>query len=238
MSPSGQRRKPTRRRQPLPDVPALPPDLAPLDAAGLRGEDEQCDVELVGLELSGEQLSRVSLETARLKDCRFEGAELRGWRCERVIFETCDFANGRWFDCDFREVAFLDCRFVVASLTGGALSAVLMRDCLAQLAKLSHLGRPHALLERCDLRGALLMESEFCDVRFADCDLTGLELFNVDLTGSDLRDNELGGLKGVACLRGATIDPLQLLTLGPALAAHVGLVIEEGGGSSEEVRER
>ena len=75
-------------------------------------------------------------------------------------------------------------------------------------------------------------------MRFADCDLTGLELFNVDLTGSDLRDNELDGLKGVACLRGATIDPLQLLTLGPALAAHVGLVIEEGGGSPEEVRGR
>ena len=137
-------------------------------------------------------------------------------------------------DPDFSEVAFLDCRFVGASLTGGALSAVLLRDCLAQLAKLSHLGRPHALLERCDLSGALLMESELCDVRFADCDLTGLELFNVDLTGSDLRDNELGGLKGVGCLRGATIDPLQLLTLGPALAAHVGLVVEEGGGSPED----
>ena len=128
MNPSGQRRKPARRRQPLPDVPALPPDLAPLDAAGLLAQDEHCDVELAGLDLSGEQLSGVSLETARLKDCRFEDAELRGWRCERVVFETCDFANSRWFDCDFSEVAFLDCRFVGASITGGRLSAVLLRD--------------------------------------------------------------------------------------------------------------
>ena len=227
MSSSGRRRKPARRRQPLPGVPALPPYLASLTAADLRGPGEHGDVELVGLELSSAQLTRVSLETARIKDCRFEDAELRGWRGERVVFETCDFANARWFDCDFSDVAFLDCRFVGASITGGALSNVLLRDCLVQLARLSHLGRPQALLERCDLRGALLMESELCDVRFADCDLTGVELFNVDLTGSDLRDNELSDLKGMACLRGATIDPLQLLTLGPALAAHVGLVVAE-----------
>ena len=106
---------------------------------------------------------------------------------------------------------------------------MLLRDCLAQLARLSYLGRPHALLEGCDLRGALLMESGLTDLRFAACDLTGVELVNVDLAGSDLRDNELSGLKGVGCLRGATIDPLQLLTLGPALAAHVGLVIAEAG---------
>ena len=94
------------------------------------------------------------------------------------------------------------------------------------MAKLSHLGRPHALLTRCDLRAALLMESDLGEVRFADCDLRGLELFNSSLAGTDLRGNELDDLKGVACLRGATIDTPQLLALAPALAADVGLVVE------------
>jgi len=74
------------------------------------------------------------------------------------------------------------------------------------------------------------MESDLSDARFVACDFTDAELFNVDLAGGDLRDNELGGLRGVGCLRGATVDALQLLALGPALAAHVGLVVEEAIG--------
>jgi uncharacterized protein YjbI with pentapeptide repeats len=155
---------------------------------------------------------------------------LRRLRCRRVVFDTCDFANSRWLDCELGDVAFIDCRFTGASLAGGRLDDVLVRESQLRLAKLSHLGRPHALLEGCDLRGALLMESDLSDTRFAACDLSDAELFNVDLQGADLRDNELAGLRGVGCLRGATVDALQLLALGPALAAHIGLIVEEAVG--------
>ena len=266
MSTQGRRRGTSRRRKPQPDVPVLPAALDPLDVVGLRAQREHEGVELVDCDFSGEHLSGSSLETARVKGCRFADAELRRLRFEQVVFETCDFANTSWFDCDLDEVAFVGCRFagfappavrdltavmintigpdrretlhemlghfggcrfVGASITGGRLSAVLLRDCLAQMAKLSHLGRPHALLQGCDLRGALLMESDLSETRFADCDLGGLELFNAGLVGTDLRGNELDDLKGVACLRGATIDALQLLALAPALATHVGLVVQE-----------
>ncbi len=230
MSTQGQRRGSARRPKPQPGVPALPAGLTPLDIGGLRAQREHDGVELVDCDFSGAHLSESSLETARFKGCRFAGAELRRLHCVQVVFETCDFANTRWFDCDFGDVAFLDCRFIGASITGGRLSAVLLSDCLAQMAKLSHLGRPHMLLQGCDLRGALLMESDLSETRLADCDLGGLELFNVDLAGTDLRGNELDDLKGVACLRGATIDALQLLTLAPVLAAHVGLVVQEADG--------
>ena len=162
-----------------------------MDAAGLAAESELFDVELLDLDLRDEQLGASSLETARVKGCRFEGAELRRLRCRQVVFETCDFANTRWFDCELSDVAFLDCRFIGASITGGGMSAVFLRDCLAQLAKLTHLGRPHALLEGCDLRGALLMESDLSELRFSGCDLEGLEFAGVTLAGSDLRGNEL-----------------------------------------------
>ena len=74
------------------------------------------------------------------------------------------------------------------------------------------------------------MESDLSQLCFSDCELGDAELFNVDRQGSDLRDNELAGLRGVGCLRGATVDSLQLLELGPALAAHVGLDVEEAVG--------
>lgn len=230
MSASSRRRGRSRRRQPQPEVPRLPPGLSALDAEGLRAQSEHVDVKLVELDLSAAHFTQLSLETVRVKGCRLEGAELRRLRCRRVVFDTCDFANSTWLDCEFSEVAFLDCRFTGATIAGGRLSEVVLRECQMRLAKLSHLGRPHALLEHCDLRGVLLMESDLCEVRFAECDLGGAELFNVDLTGSDLRDNELVGLRGVGCLRGSTIDALQLLSLGPALAAHVGLVVEEAVG--------
>jgi len=230
MSASGRRKRPRPRRWTRPGVPVLPPKLATLDADGLRARSEHTDVELVDLDLTAEHLTGLSLETVRVKGCRLDDAELRRLRCRRVVFDTCDFANSRWLDCELGEVAFLDCRFTGASIAGGRLADVVVRQCQLRLAKLSHLGRPHALLDACDLRGALLMESDLSDTRFAACDLSDAELFNVDLQGGDLRDNELAGLRGVGCLRGATVDSLQLLSLGPALAAHVGLDVEEAVG--------
>jgi uncharacterized protein YjbI with pentapeptide repeats len=211
-------------------VPVLPTGLAALDAEGLHAQAEHTDVELVDLDLRSEQLTGLTFETVRVKGCRLGGAELRRLRCRRVVFDTCDLANSRWLDCELGDVAFLDCRFTGASIAGGRFADLVVRACQLRLAKLSHLGRPHAQLEGCDLRGALLMESDLSDARFAACDLSDAELFNVDLQGSDLRGNELDGLRGVGCLRGATVDALQLLALGPALAAHVGLVVEEAVG--------
>ena len=230
MSASGRRKRPRPRRWTRLDVPVLPPRLAALDAVGLRAQSEHTDVELVDLDLTAEHLTGLSLEIVRVKGCRLDGAELRRLRCRRVVFDTCDFANSRWLDCELGEVAFVDCRFTGASIAGGRFADVVAPECRLRLAKLSHLGRPHALLEACDLRGALLMESDLSDTHFAACDLSDAELFNVDLQGADLRDNELAGLRGVGCLRGATVDALQLLALGPALAAHVGLVVEAAVG--------
>ena len=230
MGAAGKARRGGRRRQPPPGVPALPPGLDALDADGLRAGDEHAGVELRDLDLAGEHITAVSLEMARVKACRLDGAELRRLHCRQVVFENCDFANSKWLDCELADVAFLGCRFIGASLSGGRLGDLLLRDCQLKLARLSHLGRPNALLERCDLRGALLMESDLSQLCFGDCELGDAELFNVDLGGCDLRGNELDGLKGVGCLRGATVDALQLLSLGPALAAHVGLTVEEAVG--------
>jgi uncharacterized protein YjbI with pentapeptide repeats len=210
----------------------LPATLIPRSAADLLADDEHEGIELVDADLSGRHVTALSLEAARLKSCRFDGAELRRLRCRQTVFENCDFANSRWLDCELAEVAFVDCRFTGASIAGGRLGQLLVRDCRLRLARLSHLGRPSGVFERCDFGGALLMESDLSDLHLTDCDFRDAELFNVDLGGSDLRGNELDGLRGVGCLRGATIDDLQLLGLGPALAAHVGLVLDEGPAGS------
>ncbi len=208
----------------------LPPGLARLGVEALRAQPEHESVELVDLDLAAEHITTLSLETARVKDCRFEGAQLRRLRCRRVVFEQCDFANSTWLDCDLGDVAFLGCRLTGASISGGRLSELVLRDCQLRLARLSHLGRPQGLLEGCDLGGALLMESDLTELTFAGCEFNEAELFNVELGGCDLRGNELDGLRGVGCLRGAKIDTLQLLSLSPALAAHIGLVVEEASG--------
>ena len=88
MSAQGRRRSPSRRRKPRPDVPVLPAGLAPLAVAGLLTRREHREVELVDLDLTGEHLTAVSLEPARVKGCRFAGAELRRVRCAQVVFET------------------------------------------------------------------------------------------------------------------------------------------------------
>ena len=203
---------------------------APRRRRALRGPSPSSDdVELLDLDLRDGQLGALSLETARVKGCRFDGAELRRLRCRQVVFETCDFANTRWFDCELRDVAFLDCRFVGASITGGgsppcccAIASPSWPSSRTWVAR-TRCSKAATCAARCSWRATWATCASPAATSRASSSL------GVTLVGADLRGNELAGLKGVACLRGATIDALQLLALAPALAAHVGLVVEPAG---------
>jgi len=203
-------------------VPELPAGLSRLGPTAIRQGEDHAGFELAGDDLEGARLTRTTLETARLERCRCLGVT-RGARLHSVVFANCDLANSAWIDCIFTEVAFLDCRLTGVAISGGRFWDVVLRDCNAQMMKLSHTGRPHMLLEACDLRGALLMDTDFGDARFSRCRLEAAELFNAGFLSVDLRGNDLTGLRGMDSLRGATIDALQLLELGPVSYTHLTL---------------
>ncbi|HWD63259.1 MAG TPA: pentapeptide repeat-containing protein, partial [Humibacter sp.] len=63
-------------------------------------------------------------------------------------------------------------------------------------------------------------------VAFERCSIDTLEVSHARMTDVDLRGADLGGVRGVASLRGAVVSFEQLMGLAPALADGVGLRVE------------
>ncbi len=109
-----------------------------------------------GLDFSGTALQAARCPKADFRDCRFDGADLRG------IVLTGATLNG-------------------ASMRGVKLRALAIDDARRMVSDLSGASLRHADLRDVDLRGVLLAGA---DLSFAD--LTGADLTGVDLTGTRL----------------------------------------------------
>jgi uncharacterized protein YjbI with pentapeptide repeats len=77
-------------------------------------------------------------------------------------------------------------------------------------------------------RGCSLEEAWFtgCDlsrVAFDDCRMTATTFERAACRGTDLRGNDLSGIRGIASLHQAVIEPSQAVQLGHALIADLEL---------------
>jgi uncharacterized protein YjbI with pentapeptide repeats len=73
-----------------------------------------------------------------------------------------------------------------------------------------------------DFGGATLLR-----VSFAGCALTGADFTKATCTEVDLRGAQLGITAGYESLHGVTIDSVQLVTLAPYLARHLGITVTD-----------
>ena len=209
----------------------LPDDLVATDAISVM----QMGAELRGLSLTGNadgllaqqmtwrdcRLDRVSLAAARLErldgqellfeHCVFTGAKLPRSALQRALFRGCRMTGVDFPDATLTDVIFEECKLDFASFRFARLKRVILRDCV---------------LTSADLGGAVTTA-----VGFERCNLERAQLSQARLVGCDLRSSRLADLAGVTALRGAIISPEQLLDLGPALAAELGLDVR-GAASS------
>ena len=104
-------------------------------------------------------------------------------------------------------MGFVDGKLDSVNFRGGALTDVRFENCLLRDADFSH--------------AALLR------VSFAGCTLTGADFTKTTCGDVDLRGASLGIAAGYDALRGTTIDSVQLVTLAPELANHLGITVED-----------
>ena len=106
-----------------------------------------------------------------------------------------------------RRVTFRDCKLDAVNFRGGTLRDVAFEDCL---------------LRDAEFGGAALRR-----VRFGGCTLARADFAKATCDEVDLRGAELGISGGYESLRGATIDSVQLVTLAPLLARHLGIIVTD-----------
>ncbi|MER5784933.1 pentapeptide repeat-containing protein [Streptomyces mobaraensis] len=158
----------------------------------------------------------------------FERGSLRRSRFDDVWLHTVrmvgtSLADTTWLDGEFtagvlagvemhgaelRRVVFRQCKLDSVNLRGATLREVAFVDCL---------------LREVDFGGATLT-----DVRFPGSTLDRARFERARLNKVDLRDAAaLGITAGLGDLGGATISTPQLFDLAPALAQHIGLIVED-----------
>ncbi|MET9023404.1 pentapeptide repeat-containing protein [Actinopolymorpha sp. NPDC004070] len=227
MPPPNRSGRPTRR---LPARPRLPKTLT---RALLPEHDLADEGHLRRLSYTDLDLAERDVTSCDVEECVFESVELRGGMLAKSSFadcrfDRCDLANLattnsslircelrglrttglRWTDGTIRDVVFDQCRLDLSAFRFSTLTAVRFAGCRLTQADFTN----------ADLRNA----------RFDDCDLSGAQFAQADLTGARLRNCVLAGVRGVENLRGAVIDPDDLVALSYALAGALGIVIGTG----------
>jgi uncharacterized protein YjbI with pentapeptide repeats len=149
------------------------------------------------------------LRKARLSDVWFEQTRL----VTDVWFTGCVFAGVQAFGSLLRRVTFRGCKLDSVNFRDCALTDVSFEDCM---------------LRDADFGGARLTRARFGGSALTGIDFTRVTCKDVDLRGARLGSGEVAGIKaGYDSLRGARIDTVQLMTIAPLLAHHLGITVTD-----------
>src|SRR5580693_5859697 len=149
---------------------------------------------------------------------------------DRVRFDSAAFAEA---ECSWTDAWFSGCVLAGVQAFSSVLRRVTLRGCKLDSVNFRECKLTDVLFEDCVLRDADFGGAKLTRVRFPGCTLGDADFTKVTCTDVDLRGATLGG-DGVAgiragydSLRGARIDTLQLMTLAPLLAHHLGIAVED-----------
>jgi uncharacterized protein YjbI with pentapeptide repeats len=176
------------------------------DADGAGARFLECAFTQVTFERG--RLRGASLNEVWLRDVRLVGTDIRetGWL--DATMSASVIAGVQAYGSELRRVVFRGCKLDSVNLRDCTLADVTFEDCL---------------LTDVDLRGSRLSR-----VTFPGSRLTRFELSNVTLEKVDLRGAELGLVITPDSLRGAVITTGQLVDIAPALAAALGIDVDDG----------
>jgi uncharacterized protein YjbI with pentapeptide repeats len=165
------------------------------------------------------------LRKARFADVWFEqtrlvAVDVAGALYTDAWFNGSVFAGVQAFTCVLRRVVFRGCKLDSVNFREAALTDVTFDDCV---------------LRDVDFGGAKLQRVKFPGSTVSGLDFTKANCGNVDLRGARLgeRDSDAAGGSGAGIkagfesLGGVRIDTVQLMTLAPFLAHHLGITVED-----------
>jgi uncharacterized protein YjbI with pentapeptide repeats len=128
-------------------------------------------------------------------------------------------------------VDFVDCRLSGLQLIGARLRNVRFVRCQLDACSARSLAGYRVEFDDCRIAGADFTRAGLPGAQFIDCDLTGADFSNADVAGARFHGSRLDGVRGVASLRGATVDLAQVVTLAVAMATALGITVDADAAS-------
>jgi fluoroquinolone resistance protein len=166
-----------------------------------------------------------AVKRSRLAGVKFAGTRMRSLRLVDVIVSDADLSNADWGAAELSRVVFERCR--MTGFGGAELKAenVVFRECALELSNLRGVALRGVTFEDCGLDDADFGSAVLREVRFERSHLRRVLIDGLRLTRVDFRGSRLEPDGDVSALRGAIIDSLQLVELGPLLAAGLGISV-------------
>jgi uncharacterized protein YjbI with pentapeptide repeats len=200
----------TKKRRRSIDPPDLPDTLARWRRREvLAQEREFVEVEVVDLDLSGDQAQGLVMTSCRAKNLAFVGTDLRGVRLTDVELSGSDFSGADLSEAELTRVVIKGCRISGARFSMAHLKDVQFLDC-----KMEGVNLRMAEGERVRIRHSNLREADFYAVRLetsllVDSDLSDADFSKADLRGCALQGSTIDRIKGAGDLGEISIDSAQ-----------------------------
>ncbi|MCE5292164.1 MAG: pentapeptide repeat-containing protein [Nocardiaceae bacterium] len=213
----------TRIAPAVPKLPALRPAELPADAF----EDEK---HLDGLEYVGQDMAGSEVDSIEIELCRFDNvampAAMRRTTIYGTEFASCDFANVQADSGSLLQSTISSSRLTGMSWTGGTWRDVTVESARVNLTFFGYSKLQMVVFRDCELTQADFERVKFRNVLFEKCDLSGAQFSGAEMVNVRFVDCIMANLRGVADLRGSTVEGGDLLGLAAALAREAGISVE------------
>jgi uncharacterized protein YjbI with pentapeptide repeats len=176
-------------------------------------------------DLSGACTRDVLFEQSRITKAALSSADRPSVHFVDVVIEDCDLSGLLTLGAQLLRTEWKSCR-----LTGWLCAESVVEHTLFESCKLDHANLrlcrfKSVVFRNCSLRSSDFHGASFNDVHFEGCTLDGAEFRACSVESLDLRGSNIREIRYLEGLKGATIDPVQLVELAPQLARIVGLHI-------------
>jgi uncharacterized protein YjbI with pentapeptide repeats len=214
-----------------PPVPPAPPELPVLRPHELAGEGETDELVLseARVEPCADVLAprRVRVEESALHGVTIAAGTLTELVLRDVRLTDCDLSNVSARRGEIRRAELTNARLVGFAIGEGTIEDLRVTGGTMMLASLTQATLRRVAFTNVNLREASFAQARLVSVGFEDCDLRGADFRGASLVDCTIRGASLDGVAGVASLRGLTMPWTDLVGSVGALAAALGISVEE-----------
>jgi uncharacterized protein YjbI with pentapeptide repeats len=200
-------------------------ELESVELSGLAPRFALEDVQVSSRSLVNVDAGSGRLKRALLEDVGLGQSKLRAVELVDVVAVRIDAANGDWGGAQLRRAQFSDARLTGLSLAEARIAEVSFKACKLDYANFRHCEIEQVSFEDCVLTGADFQGASIEATVFSRCQLVEVDFTNTAMSLVDLRGSKLTLAGSALGLRGAIIDPLQLMELSQTLAQQLGITV-------------
>ena len=208
-----------------PDLPELTPVAIEADARAL--ELSGALVAADGIEGDAVAARRMRVRESELRGLALQPGIAAGLSLIDVVLDGCALSNVDGREGLMTRVEIRRSQLVGFGFSRGEVRDLRVVDSSLQLAALTSATLRNVVFERVNLAEASFMDARLEAVAFVDCKLEGTDFRDAKLSGCAIRGASLDGVLGVDSLRGLRMPWADVLGSAGALAAALGITIEQ-----------